>query len=85
MPEPRVVAGLSCLDVLADLSAFVDGELDDARAAAIVAHLQGCDWCERFGGRFGDLLAALRSELGPPEPVPDAVAARLDAALAALD
>ena len=64
----RVVAGLRCRDVLADLSAYLDGELPRARVDRIEAHLQGCDWCERFGGDFTRSVEALRRVLGPPAP-----------------
>jgi hypothetical protein len=41
----------------------------------------GCDRCERFGGAFGEVLVALRRELGGPEQVPPDVEARLNARL----
>lgn len=63
MPDlDRLVAGLRCRDVLADLSEFLDGTLDTERVAAIQAHLAGCDTCARFGGNVGEIVAALRSE-----------------------
>lgn len=77
-PEPRqrLVAGLWCGDVLARLPDFVDGTLPAEEAAAARAHLAGCDWCERFGGRYGALVGQLR-EL-PAPPIPDELARRLD-------
>lgn len=63
MPDlDRLVAGLRCRDVLADLSEFLDGNLGAERVAAIQAHLSGCDTCARFGGNVGEIVAALRSE-----------------------
>jgi len=63
MPDlDRLVAGLRCRDVLADLSEFLDGNLGTARVAAIQAHLAECDTCARFGGNVGEIVAALRSE-----------------------
>lgn len=81
MPEgQRHVAGLWCGDVLACLPDLVDGALDPATEAAVRAHVGGCDWCERFGGRYGGLVAALRGS--PAPPIPAGAAERLDAALA---
>ncbi len=73
----RVVGGLRCSEVLADLSDYMDGHLSAARAGKIEAHLRGCDWCERFGGRFKLAVAALRRELGKADDVPREIRARL--------
>jgi anti-sigma factor RsiW len=63
MPDlDRLVAGLRCRDVLADLSEFLDGNLAPERVTAIQAHLAGCDTCARFGGNVGEIVAALRTE-----------------------
>jgi anti-sigma factor RsiW len=78
----REVAGVRCRDVLADLSAYADGELPPARAAQLEAHVRGCDWCERFGGRFGGVMKAFRDGLGEPAPVAGDIRARLRARLA---
>ena len=60
MPDlDRLVAGLRCRDVLADLSEFLDGNLAPERVTAIQAHLAGCDTCARFGGSVGEIVAAL--------------------------
>ncbi len=59
----RIVAGVSCTEVLALLSDLLNDDLDRAARDQVVAHLQGCDWCERFGGRFADVVAALRRDL----------------------
>ena len=59
MPSERVVAGLSCSEVLARLSDYVDGDVSAAEKRQIDAHLQGCDHCERFGGEFAGMVAAL--------------------------
>ncbi len=76
MAEARVVAGLNCMDVLAKLSEFVDGELSSDARRQILDHLAGCNWCEQFGGRFSTLVAALRSQSEPGD-LDDAVAERL--------
>lgn len=77
IPEERNVAGLSCSDVLARLSAYVDGELTPEEVSRVNAHLKGCEWCERFGGRFSALVGELRRGLHEPPPLPSDVAARL--------
>jgi anti-sigma factor RsiW len=82
MARERLVAGLSCGEVLAELSEYIDGTLDPARAGQIEAHLRGCDWCERFGGRYAASVAALRRHLGAPAPPDPAVRARLRERLA---
>jgi anti-sigma factor RsiW len=73
----REVAGIRCREVLAELSAYLDGELAPERAAQLEAHVHGCDWCERFGGRFGGVMKAFRDGLGEPAPVAGDVRARL--------
>jgi anti-sigma factor RsiW len=56
----RVVAGIRCRDVLADLSDYVDGDLSPERVARLGEHLQGCDHCERFGNEFSSVVTALK-------------------------
>jgi anti-sigma factor RsiW len=80
MKDEREVAGLRCSAVLAQLSSYLDGELAPAARAAVEAHVRGCDACTRFGGAFAGVVRRLRVELGA-DTVPDAVRARLDAAL----
>jgi len=69
MEGERVVAGLSCRDVLADLSEYLDNQLVSERRAQIDDHLRGCANCERFGGEFSAVVAALRRCLANPEPL----------------
>jgi anti-sigma factor RsiW len=88
MPDlDRVVAGLRCREVLADLSDFLDGTLPPARLAAIHAHLAACDTCARFGGTVGEIVAALRAERGRAPvletPALDTLRARVRAAIGA--
>jgi len=73
----RIVAGMSCREVLADLSDYIDGNLTDERVAQIRAHVQDCDWCERFGGEFSAVVKGLRELLAEPEPIDDDVEQRL--------
>lgn len=78
----REVGGLRCSQVLARLGEYVDGELSAEVAAAMQAHVRGCGVCERFGGRFAAMVAALRA--AQPGPAVDAPSLqRLREALAA--
>ncbi|HEV8660087.1 MAG TPA: zf-HC2 domain-containing protein [Thermoanaerobaculia bacterium] len=81
-PDERVVAGLTCGEVLAALSDFLDNELETEKRQRLIAHVRGCDWCERFGGRFGKIIELLRRELHEAEPLRPEVAARLRERLA---
>lgn len=69
MAHDREVAGLRCLQVLEGLSDYLDDELDAGTRAQVDAHLAGCDWCERFGGRMAGVIGDLRRGLSAPEPL----------------
>jgi anti-sigma factor RsiW len=73
----RSVAGITCREVLAELSDFLDGELPEARVAQIREHLAGCRECDRFGGEVGALVERVRRELAHPEPLDAGVERRL--------
>lgn len=60
MPIEREVAGLRCSEVLARLSAYVDGELAEVERAQVEAHVAGCTWCEHFGGEFAGMVGQVR-------------------------
>ena len=83
MHGERIVGGISCSDVLADLSDYLDDQLPAERRDQIDAHLRGCDTCERFGGQFAAIITALRRSLASPEALDDDVARRLDQRLRA--
>ena len=82
MAHDRVVAGLRCLEVLDELSAYIDEEVTPQQ---IEAHLAGCDWCARFGGDVAGTVAEIRRTLAPADRTPEDVVRRLDAALEALE
>ena len=69
----REVGGLRCDAVLAALSDYIDGDLDEATRARMAAHLEGCPDCERFGASFAAMVSALGSD-PPPDLDPDRVA-----------
>ncbi len=73
----RVVAGLRCRDVLEGLASYADGTLPADLVAKVNAHLQGCDYCERFGGEYAALVARLRELLSEDGADAPAVQARL--------
>jgi anti-sigma factor RsiW len=73
----RTVAGIRCTEVLDDLSDYLDGELPVARVRRIEEHLRGCDWCERFGGDFTEVVTSLRARLRVPPRLPADVHNRL--------
>jgi anti-sigma factor RsiW len=77
----RIVAGLWCREVLADLSEFLDGGLAAGRRAQIEAHVRECVTCERFGGRFSEAVRLLRRHLAEPAPLAADAAERLRARL----
>ncbi len=84
MPDlDRVIAGLRCRDVLADLSDFLDGLLSDARVNAVKAHLAECETCARFGADVATVLTALREgHAATTPPLGDDALAQLRARVA---
>lgn len=77
--ENRSIAGLFCTDVLARLSAYLDGDLPEAEVARLRAHVGACPACERFGGRFAAAVQRLRES--EPAPLDEDIDARLADAL----
>ena len=79
--EDRVIAGLHCGEVLADLTEHLDGRLAGERAQQVDEHLEGCAPCRRVAG---DLAAAVRAVRQTPDaPLAAEVEVRLLAALRA--
>ncbi|MFL6258533.1 MAG: anti-sigma factor family protein [Thermoanaerobaculia bacterium] len=79
MEGERMVAGLHCGEVLADLSEHLDGRLSLDRAERIGEHLAGCAECERLLGAVTAAVRALRQL--PDEPLPPEIEERLAEAL----
>jgi predicted anti-sigma-YlaC factor YlaD len=77
MISPKNVGGLDCFEVLALLSAYLDGELDESLQRRVVAHVSGCTACASFGDRFARAIASLRQLGSESDGVPDDVAERL--------
>jgi len=81
MAHDREVGGVRCREVLDLLPDYVDDELDTVTRVRIESHLRGCDWCERFGGRYAQTVGELRTLLAEPAPLEAPVANRLRARL----
>ena len=79
--DEKVIAGLSCSDVLSLLSDYLDGDLAPGVRQQVEDHLRGCDGCARFGGQFKATVQALRSHLGRFPATPHRVLDRLRVAL----
>lgn len=79
--DEKVVAGLSCGDVLAVLSDYLDGDLAPDARARVEEHLRGCEGCARFGGEFRATVQALRDHLSARAPMPDGLRDRIHRAL----
>jgi anti-sigma factor RsiW len=76
MDDERIVAGLHCGEVLADLTEYLDGRLPPERMRRIQEHVRGCDVCESFGSEIAVVVEALRDGLKDPR-VDDGITARL--------
>ena len=79
-----IVAGVRCRDVLADLSEYVDGQLNAERVSALQGDLAACDRCANFGGHVMNLLQSLRAGLAEPPALDSGSAARLRDRLASI-
>jgi anti-sigma factor RsiW len=77
----KIVAGLSCGQVLDRLSDYLDGDLAAPEAARLEEHLRGCDGCARFGGEFRGVVESLRRHLFRSHGLPPGFRARLRKAL----
>ncbi len=75
--DEKVIAGISCGQVLERLSDYLDGDLPPEERERVEAHLRGCDGCSRFGGEFKATVSALRRLLGRPGGLPEGFRDRL--------
>lgn len=73
MKGERLVGGLRCSEVLAQLPNVLDGSIGAASRAMVEAHLGGCGVCAAFGGRYAASAGRMREALAA-EPNEDAVA-----------
>jgi anti-sigma factor (TIGR02949 family) len=80
IPNEIVVAGLSCGQVLDQLSDYLDRELAQERRRQLEDHLRGCDGCARFGGELAATVRELKAHL-QAERLPSGFRDRLREAL----
>lgn len=66
---------MSCQEARPELSAWIDGEVDEVTARTVGAHLESCPDCSRQESRLRTIRRTLR--LQSAEPVPDLTAAIL--------
>ncbi len=81
MSVDRSCQGLSCSDVLALLSDYLDQELSAPDQERVEHHLRGCEGCTRFGTAFSATVRALKLHLAGSTGVPAGVKQRLREAL----
>jgi predicted anti-sigma-YlaC factor YlaD len=81
LEDERIVAGLHCSEVQADLTENLDGRLSRERALRVEEHLGECAECRRLGDEIAVAVRILR-EL-PDEPLAPEIEARLLARLLA--
>lgn len=77
MPLDEPIAGMTCAEVLACLSDYLDGDLATERRAAMEAHVGACRNCERFGGMLGGVIRRIREQLDADGGLDEAAAERL--------
>ena len=65
MKGERLAGGLRCSQVLELLSDAVDGTLTADNRDAVGMHIAECSTCERFGGKYAELVQAIRREREP--------------------
>lgn len=81
IPGEKIVAGLSCRQVLELVSDYLDDELARDVRERVEQHLRGCEACARFGGELGATIRALRAHLEREDRMPEALRERLLGAL----
>jgi len=66
MEGERMLAGLRCGEVLAELSEYLDGNLSPARARQLQEHVRECEPCAKFSAELSAAVHALRAGLRTP-------------------
>lgn len=67
---------------VSEISDLTEGLLSPSRATEVQQHVAGCDLCSEVQGSL-DEIRGLLGTMPAPEPMPEDIAARIDAALAA--
>ncbi|AXK36581.1 zf-HC2 domain-containing protein [Streptomyces armeniacus] len=82
MTSPPFPSGTDEHPEVAEISALAEGQLTPERGAAVRAHLADCALCTDVRASLDDIRGLLGTLPGPPR-MPEDVASRIDAALAA--
>jgi len=83
--EPHASRRRHCLDLLGELSDYLDGDLSPARCRAIERHLEACPCCDQFADGLRRAIAVCR-QAGVkrlPREVRSRAQERIDALLSA--
>ena len=68
---------MTCAEVLAHLSDYLDSDLGAERRTTMEAHVGGCRNCARFGGMLGTVVRRIREQLDADGVLEEAAAERL--------
>ena len=60
---------MNCSDIRSEISAYLDGELEDAAATEIAAHLASCESCRERDAELRLAWTALESLPEPAVPI----------------
>ena len=66
MNRPTTDDDLRCIELVDGISAFIDGQVDDAERARIERHLQGCPGCRAAVDQF-ETIRRLAGRLSPAD------------------
>ena len=66
MNRPTTDDDLRCIELGDGISAFIDGQVDDAERARIERHLQGCPGCRAAVDQF-ETIRRLAGRLSPAD------------------
>lgn len=69
----------TCRDILARITAYLDGELDATACSSIEAHCRVCDGCARLVSELRETVGLCRQAASAP--LPESVRARARASL----
>jgi len=84
MTDDTLVGGLRCSQVLENLSAYIDGELNEKIIQSVALHLEACPRCEKFGSEFAAFIFAVKESDYAKLSLPLAVSSRLNETLQSL-
>ena len=62
MAKNREIGGIWCMQVLAALDSYVDGEIPPDTLKRVQAHVAECSWCASFGAQYAATIEAIKAE-----------------------